>query len=84
MYENMTVKYLFVNLKYPTYIKLQSALLAGWIIAAVLFYIYGADSTHWLWGNAWWICLVVAALEILESQLAIKKAKASYNSAQSS
>lgn len=79
MYEDLSVKYLFINLKYPTYVKLQTALIIGWLIAATLFYIFASESSVWILRNAWWICLAIGLLEILESQFAIRKAKSSYH-----
>ena len=73
--QKMRVKYLFVDLRYPTYLKLQIVLVIGWIIGALLCYIFLRDNSVWLLKNGWWLCLVVALLEVGESFLAINKAK---------
>ncbi len=78
MYEDMRVKYLFINLKYRAYIKLQVALVIGWLIGSVLFYLFARASDIWLLKNAWWLCLVIGGLEVLESLVAISKAKKDY------
>ena len=75
MYEEMRVKYLLINLKYPTYVRLQIVLVAAWIIGALLCFIFGRDSSFWLLKNGWWLCPIVALLEVGESFVAINKAK---------
>lgn len=79
MYEDMRVKYLFINLRYPVYVKLQGMLIVTLIIAALTCFLYLKDSPLWMLKNVWWFLLIMAALEILEALLAIGKAKRAYN-----
>jgi len=75
MYDEMEVKYLFINLKYPAYVKLQIVLVIAWITVAFLLFLYARDSSVWLFRNGWWICPIIAVCEVGESLVAIKKAK---------
>lgn len=75
MSDEMRVKYLFINLKYPAYVKLQMVIVAGWFIGALLCFLYAKDSPIWVLKNSWWLCVVIALLEVGESFLAIGKAK---------
>ncbi|MCP4375911.1 MAG: hypothetical protein GY794_07030 [bacterium] len=79
MYEEMRVKYLGLNLKYSTYLKLQGLLVVLCIIAALPCFLYLKDHSRWILRNAWWCCLVVAFLEVVESVVAITKAKKDFN-----
>ena len=78
MYEDMRVKYLYINRKYPAYLKSQVALVIGWLIGSGLFCLFAGTSDMWLLKNAWWLCLVVGGLEVLETLGAIRKAKKDY------
>ncbi len=78
MYEGMRVKYLFINLKYPAYVKLQSICVLALLIGAVLCYLFTRDSQFWLLRNGWWIGIVGALAEIVESLVAINAAKYIY------
>jgi len=78
MYEDMRVKYLFINLRYPAYVKWQSAIIVGCFVAAGLFFMFARGSGVWILSNAWWLCLIVGGLEILETVLALGKAKKDY------
>ena len=80
MYEKMRVKYLYINLKYPMYVKLQGMLIVALIIAALPCFLYLKDSPVWMLKNAWWLCLTLAFLEIVEALVAIGKAKRDFNS----
>lgn len=75
MYESTRIRYLFFNLPYRTYVVVQAAVIVAWGVAAVLFYLFGRGSDLWLWDNAWWLCILVAALEIFESRLALARAR---------
>lgn len=75
MYEGMRIRYLFFDLDYRSYLVLQTAVICAWGVAAVLFYLFGRGSEAWLWDNAWWICVLVAALELQASIMAVSKAK---------
>ncbi|MBC8372576.1 MAG: hypothetical protein ISS69_08935 [Phycisphaerae bacterium] len=79
MYEEMRVKYLFINLKYSAYVKLQGILIAVWTIAALPCFLYLKDSSIWMLKHVWWLCLVVALLEGVEAFLAIGKAKRDFH-----
>jgi len=80
MYENMRVKYLFVDLEYPAYIKLQVVLAVAWMIGALLSFLFGRDSQMWLLQNGWWFGPIVAFLEVVEAFMAVNKAKKLFNS----
>jgi hypothetical protein len=80
MYDEMRVKYLFINLKYPAYVKLQAAIVLGWLIVSGLLFVFARDSNFWLLENAWWLCLVIAVGEVIESLVAVAKAKKDYAS----
>jgi len=75
MNEDMRIKYLFVNLKYPAYVKLQIALCAAWLILGCFLFLFARDSSVWVLANSWWLCAVVALGEVVESLVAIAKAK---------
>ncbi len=82
MYEGLRVKYFLINLKYPVYVKMQAVLIIGWIVGSILFYLFAPTSDiwllEWLLENSWWLCLVVGGLEVVESLVAISKAKKDY------
>ena len=80
MYEQMRVKYLFLDLEYPAYIKLQAVLAVAWIIGALLSFFFGRDSQMWLLQNGWWFGPIVAFLEVVEAFVAVNKAKKDFNS----
>jgi len=80
MYEEMRLKYLFINLKYSAYIKLQVILVVALIIGALLCLFFARDSQIWLLKNGGWLCPIVALLEVGESFWAINKAKKDFNS----
>jgi hypothetical protein len=79
MYEEMRVKYLFINLRYPAYLKLQIALVAAWLVVSLLCFSFTKNSSMWILKNAWWLCIIVALLEVGESLVAINKAKKDFN-----
>ncbi len=79
MYENTQVKYLFVNLKYPAYVKLQAAQVIGWLIGSALCYQFARGSDVWFLNNGWWLCLAIGGLEVLETLAATSKAKKDYS-----
>jgi uncharacterized membrane protein len=78
MYEEMRVKYLFINLKYPAYVKMQIAITLGWLIVGGLLFVFARDSRIWLLANGWWLSLVMVLGEVIESYLAVAKAKKDY------
>lgn len=69
------VKYLFLNFRYQTFLRLQAAIVTGLLVAAVLFFLFAQGHSIWLLDNAWWACLVVAALEVGETWLALQYSK---------
>ena len=75
MYEGMRIRYLFIDLSYSAYRKLQIGLVIGWLIGSGLFYLLANSSDQWILANAWWICLAIGILEAGESVVAIGKAK---------
>ena len=75
MYEEMRVKYFFVNLKYPAYLKLPIICISAFIIYGLLCFLFAGGSSLWLLKNGWWLGIVVGLLEGGESFFAIKKAK---------
>ncbi len=79
MYENMRVKYLFVDLEYPAYIKLQAVLAVAWLIGGLLSFYFGRDSQIWLLQNGWWLGPLVALFEVVEAFVAVNKAKKDFN-----
>ncbi len=80
MYENMRVKYLFVDLEYPAYIKLQAVLAFVWMLGALLSFYFGRDSPIWVLQNGWWLGPIVALFEVVEALVAVNKAKKDFNS----
>lgn len=80
MYEDMRVKYLGINLSYPTYLKMQICLVVLLLIASALCFLFLRDHSFWFWRYLWLIWLVIAPLEILETVLAVGKAKKEYRS----
>lgn len=79
MNEEMRVKYLFLNMKYPSYIKLQSIFVIAWLVGAVLSYFLAQDSQVWFLKNGPWLYPIIALLEAGEAYMAIKKAKKEFN-----
>lgn len=78
MYEDMKINFILFSLKYRTYVRTQIAAVSILLLLAVLAYAYGRDSAVWFIGNGWWICLVLALLEIGEAVVAITLAKKKY------
>ena len=78
MYDEMKVKILFLNIKYPLYLKIQIAMVIGWFIGGFLCYLYLKDSSVWYLKNGWWLFPVIAILEVGEAFVVIKKAKKEY------
>lgn len=76
-YQDMRVKYLFVDLRYPAYLRLQIGLFIAWIALGIALIPF-RDSQVWLLANAWWLCPVIAVGEALESVVAITAAKKKY------
>lgn len=78
MYDDMKVNFVLFTLKYRTYVRTQTAVISALLLLAALAYLYGRDSTNWIIDNGWWICLVIAVLEMGEAVVAITLAKKKY------
>jgi len=76
MAEELRVKYLFVNLRYRNYVRLQAGIVVTWIVLAVIAYVARSGSPSPLWSNAWLVGVIAAVAEGVESKLAVDKAKA--------
>lgn len=79
MKNEMRVKYLFINLKYPSYIKLQAILIIALLSGAILTYFFAHDSQFWFLRNGPWFYPIIALLEVGEAYIAIRKAKKTFN-----
>jgi len=79
MYKDMRVKYLFINMRYPVYVKFQGMLIVALVIAALPSFLYFKDSPNWMLKNVWWVLLIMVGLEIVETFLAIGKAKRDFH-----
>ena len=73
MSDEMRVKYLFVNLKYSHYIRLQVFCFTSLIVASLVLNILFRDSKCFRY--LWVVALAGAVFEIFETALAIRKAK---------
>jgi hypothetical protein len=79
VYENMKINFVVFKLKYKTYIKLQTVIVSSLLALSPVAYFLGRDSADWMIGNAWWLCLVIAMLEVGEAMVAVTLAKKKYN-----
>ena len=79
MSEEMRIKYLFVDMKYSLYIKLQGAFVIALLIGAALSFFLAQDSDEWFLKNGWWLLSIFALLEVGEAYIAIKKSKKEFN-----
>jgi len=80
----MRVKYLFINMKYPLYVKLQGLLIVTLFAAAAACFVFLRDSATPVVKYAWALCLLVGLLEIVEMAVAIAKAKKAFHRESSS
>lgn len=78
MQDEARVQYLFLNFRYRTYLRLQTALVAALAAAGVLFFLFARNHEIWWLAQAWWICLLAAGLEVLETWLAVSRTKKQY------
>lgn len=69
------IKYLFVNLRYSQYMKIQAVAFALCILGAVFFYLYLAESKSTPLRYLWVVALLGALVEVIEAILAIRRAK---------
>jgi hypothetical protein len=79
MYQEMKVKYLFVELVYPTYVKLQVTLFLVWLTASPICFLFLNDSQLPYAEHYWWACIAIAVLEAAEAYIAIKKSKRNFS-----
>jgi len=75
MNEEMRVKYLFINMRYPLYIKLQTIFVIAWLIAAIASFFLAQNSQVWFFKNGPWLYPIIALLQVGEAFIAIKKSK---------
>ena len=66
MEDDRRIRYPFFSLRYRNFIRLQAAIIGALVVAALTFFIEARDHAFWWFANAWWILLVVAALEGVE------------------
>ncbi len=79
MYREMKVKYLLLNMKYPSYIKLQSFLVIALLVGAILTFFFAQSSQIWFLKNGPWLYPIIALLEVGEAYMAIRKAKKKFD-----
>jgi len=79
MYKEMSVKYLLLNMKYPSYIKLQTFLVIAWLVGAILTFVFAHNSQIWFLKNGPWLYPIIALLEFGEAYMAIRKAKKGFD-----
>lgn len=79
MYNEMKVKYMLLNMKYPSYIKLQAFLVISLLLGAILTFFMAQDSQTWFLKNGPWLYPIIALLEVGEAYIAIRKAKKEFN-----
>ena len=79
MYEEMRIKYYFVDMKYSLYIQFQGAFVIALLIGAILCFFLTQDSDNWFLKNGWWLLSIFALLEVGEAYIAIKKSKKEFN-----
>lgn len=79
MYENMKINFVIFKLKYKTYIAIQAVVISSLLLLSPVAYVFGRDSADWMIGNAWWLCLVIAVLEVGEAVFAVTLAKKKFN-----
>ncbi|GEM_PF-6005454 len=68
------IRYLFINLGYANYWRLQLAVIGVLLLAAPVLFMARDASGFWLFEEAWWICLLAAVLEAAETWLAMRRA----------
>lgn len=78
MDDDLRVKYPFISIRYRDYIRLQGAIIAALLVASALFFVFARDHGFWLLAHAWWVCLMAAGLEVLESLVAVRRAQRSH------
>jgi hypothetical protein len=78
MYGDMRVKYLLLDMAYPAYVRMQATIVGGLLLASLVFFFHGRESSLWVVSNGWWLCLVGAVLEVAEAMVAVNSAKEEY------
>lgn len=79
MYKNMKINFVVFSLKYKTYIAIQAVVISSLLALSPVAYFLGHDNAEWMIGNAWWLCLVIAVLEVGEAVFAVTLAKKKFN-----
>ncbi|MES0488539.1 MAG: hypothetical protein ABUK01_01005 [Leptospirales bacterium] len=79
MYEEMSVKFLHINMKYRSYVTLQTAIVIAFAIIALACLFYTRDSPVWVLKNGWWLFSLGAVFEFGETILVINKAKKEFD-----
>lgn len=83
MNEEMRIKYLFVDMKYSLYVKIQGTFVITLLIGAILSFFLAQNSEIWFFKNSFWLLPIFAVLEAGEAYIAIKKSKKEFNAEQS-
>lgn len=74
MDNEIRVRYPFFSLRYRTFVRLQAGIIGVLLVAAAAFFIEVRDHSFWWFANAWWILLLVAVLEGVESWVLLSRA----------
>lgn len=75
MDDELRIRYPFFSLRYRNFARLQAIIIGALLIAAVAFFLEARNHPFWWFANAWWILLVVAGLEGVESWLLVRRAR---------
>ena len=75
MNADLEIKYLGCSFRYRTYVCMQIAIVVVTLIAAGLFLVFAGDSEVWYFKYGWLICILVVVGEVVESLVAISRAK---------
>ena len=79
VFTKVKVKYMLLNMKYPSYIKLQTFLVIAWLLGAILTFFMAQDSQTWFFKNGPWLYPIIALIEVGEAYIAIRRAKQEFN-----
>lgn len=83
MDDELRVRYPFFSMRYRRYIRVQAVIIGALLVAAAALFIEARHHPLWWLAHAWWICLVAAGLEVVETWLALRHAKRRNESAES-
>lgn len=75
MADEIRVRYPFLSLRYRNFIRLQGVIIGALVVAAGVLFTEARGHPFWLLAHGWWILLLVAALEVGESWLLIRRAR---------